>query len=121
MRKREAGALRLAGQRYRDNGAGAFVEYVVTENQHWTQAGVFVAAHRIAISSANLATQYSGHVSRSPLKPSSASAFSNFGSSFAHSEARRLRASRASFSETANWIARLRLGKTLFEIGRAHV
>ena len=102
MRKREAGALRLAGQCHRDDGTGAFVEYVVAEYQHWTQAGLFVAAHRIKVGPTNLAPQYSGHASRSRLNPSSASAFSNFGSSFAHSAASRLRPIRASFSDTAN-------------------
>src|SRR5467141_3080623 len=50
-------------------------------------------ADGIEIGPANLARQYSSLVSSSRLKPSSAMAFSNFGSSFAHSAARRLRSS----------------------------
>src|SRR3990172_12084036 len=115
MRERKTGTLRLADQRYRYDRAGAIIEHVVTEDEYRTQASLFAAADRVEVGPTNFAPQYSGHASISCPKPSSARAFSNFGSSFAHSDARRLRSMRASFSATAAWIARLRLGKTLFE------
>src|SRR6266480_2049578 len=87
----------------------------MAENQHRAQGRLFASADGIEVGPPNLASQYSGQVSSSRLKPSSAMAFSNFGSSFAHSAASRLRSIRASFSATASWIARLRLGKTLLE------
>ena len=36
MRERKTGALRLAGQRYRYDGTGAIIEYVVTEDENRT-------------------------------------------------------------------------------------
>src|SRR5947207_5562726 len=111
----KTGALGLTAQGYRDHGSGTLVEDVVAEHKYRTQTRLFVPPDRIQIRPANLPPQYSGHVSRSRPKPSSASAFSNFGSSLAHSEASRLRSIRASFSATASWIARLRLGNTFLE------
>ena len=52
---------------------------------------MFPAAGRVEISPANLSPQYSGHSAASSDIPSSASAFSKLGSSFAHSLAKRLR------------------------------
>ena len=101
MRERKTGALRLAGQRYRYDRTGTIIENVVTKDENRTQASLFAAADTVKICPTNLAPQYSGHASSSCPKPSSARAFSNFGSSFAHSEARRLRYIRASFSATA--------------------
>ena len=100
--QREAGALRPACQRQCDDGAGTFIKHVVAENQHRTQARLFATADRVEVGPPNLAPQYSGQASSSCPKPSSASAFSNLGSSFAHSDAKRPRSIRASFSATAD-------------------
>jgi hypothetical protein len=75
---------------------------------------LLTTAHGVQISPANLPSQYAGHVERSSVIPSSASAFSKPRSSLEHSRARRLRSIRSSFSSTAIWIAWLRLGKTAF-------
>ena len=48
---------------------------------------------------------YAGHVAASSDSPSSASAFSKAGSSFAHSRAKRLPSRRTSFSSMAIWMA----------------
>src|SRR6266516_6491115 len=115
MSQRKTGALGLTAQGYRDHGSGTLVEDVVAEYQNRTQTRLFVPPDRIQVRPANLPPQYSGHVSSSRPRPSSATAFSDFGSSLAHSDASRLRSIRVSFSATASLIARLRLGNTFLE------
>ena len=80
---------------------GAIIKYILTKNENRTQASLFTTADRVKVGPTNFAPQYSGRASSSRPRPSSARAFSNFGSSFAHSDARRLRSIRASFSATA--------------------
>src|ERR1035437_1304666 len=109
MRKWKPGGLRLAGERNRDDRSRALVEHIVAENKNRTQASLFATANGVKVSPANFAPQYAGHDSSSLPRPSSARAFSNFGSSLAHSDARRPRSMRKSFSLTAACIARLRL------------
>src|ERR671925_95467 len=113
-RQRKACALRLTRERDGNHGSGAFIENVLAQNQNWTLSCLFSSPYWIQISPADLTSQYSGHSAKSSDSPSSASAFSKVGSSLAHSWARRLFSSRASFSATASSMAWLRLGKTCF-------
>ena len=53
-RERESRPLRLAGERYSDNRAGAFIEHVVTEDQHGASPSLFLAPDRVEIRPANL-------------------------------------------------------------------
>src|SRR5262249_21289625 len=110
-RERKAGPRLLARQSDGDDGSGPLVEDVVAQDQHRAEAGLLPAAYRVQAGPADLASQYSGHVSRLPARPSSASAFSSFGSSLAHSAASRVRAIRWSFSASAASMAWLRFRK----------
>src|SRR5262245_8457341 len=108
MGQRKPGALRLAGDRQRNDGAGVSVQGLVADHEHRPEASLLAAADGIEISPVHLSSQYSGHVDSSPVIPSSASALSSFRSSFLTSTVKRLRRCRSSFSRTASSMARLR-------------
>src|SRR6185437_2835587 len=109
--ERESRSLRLTGNGHGDDGARACVEHVFANDHNRAQAALLVTASRIQVRPEYIASQYAGHCSLSSVSPSSASACSNAGSSFALSRARRLFFSRWSLSRIASCTARLRLGK----------
>ena len=82
---KEAGALKLTGESNGNHGSGAFIENVLAHYQNWTLSGLFSPSYRIQVGPPDLPPQYSDHSAKSSDSPSSASAFSNVGSSFAHS------------------------------------
>src|SRR5262249_15239421 len=104
-RQREACTLRLAGQGHDDHRARPFIEDIVAEDQDGPPSRLLTTARGVQVRPANLAPQYAGHVAASSDNPSSASAFSKAGSSFAHSRAKRLCSRRTSFSSMAIWMA----------------
>lgn len=110
----KSSALRLACDCHCDDRARTLVEDIVAEDDDGTLTSLFTPANGIEIGPPELAPQYSGYWFNSSDSPSSAIACSVAGSSLAHSSARRVRFNRESFSSIASWIARLRLGKTLF-------
>src|SRR5262249_22924064 len=109
--EREARPRGLARERDCDDRAGALVEDVVAEYQHWATASLLVAAHRVEVRPPDLSPQYSGQVSLPPAKPSSAKAFSSLGSSFAASRASRALLMRPNFSARADSKPWLRFAK----------
>src|SRR3990172_1219852 len=111
--------LLLARDRHRDHSARSLVEDVLAQHDHGPQASLLMPSNRVQIGPDNFSPQYSGHSEASPAKPSSASLCSNCLSSFAASRATRDRSSLSSFSCTASWIARLRLGNRLSATSRS--
>ena len=109
--ERERGSRLLTGQDHCDHSSRSLVEDIVAQHKNRADTSVLMSAHRVRVRPANVASQYSGHVSVLPAKPSSASARSSFRSSFAHSRTSRVFESLSIFSATAASIAWLRLGK----------
>src|SRR5262245_21379748 len=103
--QREASPLRLTGYGHGDHSPRPLVEDILAEDQDRPLPRLLTPTGGIEVRPANLAPQYAGHVTASSDSPSSASAFSKAGSSFAHSRAKRLPSRRTSFSSMATWMA----------------